>query len=107
MSSSVLSHEAVSSGWSKLARLPNWGEAPKRVNHVGEETPDATRTTRQCRLFEPHSQHPSHPSLTRPIHFRRYDMADPKKQEKDFTKEVDAILPETKALAEVRSFSAF
>ena len=97
-----------SSAWSKLARLPNWGEAPKRVNHVGGETPDATRTTRQCRvLFEPCSPHPSHLALAlaRPIHFRRYDMADPKKQEKDFTKEVDAILPETKTLAEVRSIS--
>ena len=105
MSSSVSSREAaVSSSRSKLARLPNWGEAPKMVNHVGEQTPDATRTTRQCRvLFEPHSQHSTPVALTRPIHFRRYDMADPKKQEKDFTKEVDALLPETKALAQVCS----
>lgn len=28
-------------------------------------------------------------------------MADPKKQEKDFTKEVDALLPEVQSLAQV------
>ena len=73
------------------------------VNHVGDQTPDATRTTRQCPvLFDPHSQYSTQAALTRRIHFRRYDMADPKKQEKDFTKEVDALLPETKALAQVR-----
>lgn len=73
------------------------------MDHVGKQTPDATRTTRQCRvLFEPYSdQHSALTSLARPIHFRRYDMADPKKQEKDFTKEVDAIILETKPLAEV------
>ena len=30
-------------------------------------------------------------------------MADPKKQEKDFTKEVDALLPEVQSLATVRT----
>lgn len=30
-------------------------------------------------------------------------MAEPKKQEKDYTKEVDAILPEAEALARVNS----
>lgn len=31
-----------------------------------------------------------------------YTMADPKKQEKDYTKEVDALLPEVQSLAKVR-----
>ena len=30
-------------------------------------------------------------------------MADPKKQEKDFTKEVDSLLPEARTLAKVRT----
>ncbi len=30
-------------------------------------------------------------------------MADPKKQEKDYTKEVDALLPEVQSLAKARS----
>ncbi|OBZ79449.1 26S proteasome non-ATPase regulatory subunit 12 [Grifola frondosa] len=37
---------------------------------------------------------------TTPSSFSTFLMADPKKQEKDLTKEVDALLPETKALAE-------
>lgn len=91
----------------KLAHLPNWGEASKMVNHVAIETPeDALRATRQSvpSLFEPRSCSSLPPNWhIRPIQFRRYDMADPKKQEKDFTKEVDSIIPETQALAKVRS----
>ena len=37
-----------------------------------------------------------------PSPFITLTMADPKKQEKDFTKEVDALLPEARSLAEVR-----
>lgn len=39
---------------------------------------------------------------TRPITLRIQDMAEPKKQEKDFTAEVDALIPVARSLAEVR-----
>lgn len=43
-------------------------------------------------------------SLHSPSHTRNtYNMADPKKQEKDFTKEVDALIAETTTLAAVRA----
>ena len=90
--------------------LPNWGEASKMVNHVAPQTPAGMRATRQSVLARQHPPlfpPPSHiffhdAWLAQPIHFRRYDMADPKKQEKDYTKEVDAIIPEARSLAEVR-----
>ena len=72
------------------------------INHVDGETLAGVRATRQ-------SVFPLHPPtslssnwLTRPIQFRRYDMADPKKQEKDFTKEVDSLIPEAQTIAKVR-----
>lgn len=61
------------------------------------------RATRQSppALFEPRYLY-SPAAFTAPIHFRRYDMADPKKQEKDYTKEVDAVIPEAQSLVQVR-----
>lgn len=41
------------------------------------------------------------PWYTYPVNYNHYNMADPKKQEKDYTKEVDAILPEARSLAKV------
>ncbi|KAI0931818.1 hypothetical protein AcV5_004788 [Taiwanofungus camphoratus] len=38
--------------------------------------------------------------LTRPIPYSSYNMSEPKKQERDFTKEVEELLPKTKALAQ-------
>ena len=74
-------------------RLPN---AAKHSQTPGRSAVDATR---QSHLFSyPHFT----PSCTRPTLYRPHDMADPKKQEKDYTKEVDALLPETKTLAKVR-----
>ena len=77
---------------SQLPRLPNRAKP--------QETPKdaALDATRQSHL---RSDTQLTPWVTRPITFRYYDMADPKKQEKDYTKEVDALLPETKTLAEV------
>ncbi|KAJ3556058.1 hypothetical protein NM688_g2234 [Phlebia brevispora] len=70
---------------------------PKRAKH-GEAPKDAALdATRQSHL---HSDTQLTPWFTRPILFRHYDMAEPKKQEKDYTKEVDALLSETKTLAE-------
>ena len=78
-------------------RLPNRAVAP--------ETPKdaAVDATRQSRLF---SDTQLTTSLTRPIIYRQYEMAEPKKQEKDYSKEVDAILPEARTLAQVRPRSA-
>lgn len=42
------------------------------------------------------------PWYLRPINYDHYTMADPKKQEKDYTKEVDEILPIARSLATVR-----
>ncbi|CAL1695167.1 unnamed protein product [Somion occarium] len=77
----------------KPKRLPK--SAPL-ARHVKKSAHDHN-ATRQSKLkpAEPHS------SFTRTIPYTRYyDMADVKKQEKDYTKEVDALLPETKTLAE-------
>lgn len=42
------------------------------------------------------------PPLTQPVDYTRYyDMADVKKQEKDYTKEVDTLIPEAQKLAGV------
>ena len=41
--------------------------------------------------------------LTLPVPTRTYDMAEQRKQEKDYTKEVDELLPETRSLAQVRA----
>ena len=97
----------------ELRRLPNWGEASKMVNHVDIETPEGMRATRQSVLTSEHpplfpSRPPSsasHTWLARPIHFRRYDMAEPRKQEKDYTQEVDALIPEAQSLAVRHYFS--
>ena len=43
------------------------------------------------------------PWHTPPTTLSTHTMADPKKQEKDFTKEVDALLPEVQSLAQVCS----
>lgn len=65
------------------------------------ETPEdaAVDATRQSRLFSD-TQLP--PRFTRPIIHRPHEMAEPKKQEKDYTKEVDAVLLEARSLAKVR-----
>ena len=76
---------------------------PRRLPNaaVHSQTPgrSAVDATRQSHLFS-HSQL-TLPS-TRPILYRPHEMAEPKKQEKDYTKEVDALLPEAKTLAKVR-----
>ncbi|TCD60049.1 hypothetical protein EIP91_010843, partial [Steccherinum ochraceum] len=59
----------------------------------------ATNATRQSLEFVS-AQLPSRPWYTRPINYNLYNMAEVKKQEKDYTKEVDALLPEAKSLAE-------
>lgn len=71
------------------------GIAPARLN--------ATRQSQALGLGLSTTTHANPKTwFTTPIQFRKYDMADPKKQEKDYTKEVDEILPQTKSLAEVR-----
>ena len=72
---------------------------PKRDETQGAPDASAVDATRQSRLFS--DTHLAF-SFTRPIIYRPHEMAEPKKQEKDYTKEVDALLPETKSLAEVR-----
>ena len=72
---------------------------PKAAAHHEAPGEAASDATRQSHLFSyPHFT----PSCTRPTLYRPHDMADPKKQEKDYTKEVDALLPETRTLAKVR-----
>lgn len=41
--------------------------------------------------------------LTLPVPTRTYNMAEQRKQEKDYTKEVDDLLPEARSLAQVRA----
>ena len=74
--------------------LPN-----QAVRLRGAPSASAVDATRQSHLFS--NTHLAI-SFTRPIIYRPHEMAEPKKQEKDYTKEVDALLPETKSLAEVR-----
>ena len=64
-------------------------ETPKRP------AVDATRQSHS------HSHFQLTDLFTTPVNYRHYNMADPKKQEKDYTSEVDALLPEARSLAEV------
>ncbi len=90
---------------SELAGLPKWARSEAHVGLAkGGKTPtrlDATRQSQQAGLGHSTTASFAQTWFTTPIHFRRYDMADPKKQEKDYTAEVDSLLPETKSLAEV------
>ena len=61
---------------------------------------DATNATRQSLEFVL-TQLPSRPWYPRPVNYNHYDMAEVKKQEKDYTKEVDALLPEVQSTAKV------
>ena len=72
---------------------------PKRAMPQGAPNASAVDATRQSHLFS-NTQHPA--SFNHPILYTSNNMAEPKKQEKDFTKEVDALLLETKPLAKVR-----
>lgn len=60
------------------------------------------------RQSDPKANKSQHSPFTRPVNYPRYyDMADVKKQEKDYTKEVDALIPEAQTLAKVcRSYLA-
>ena len=69
-----------------------------RLAQYGSGEGERLYATRQSSLRTATSSwHPSPTSLTTPT------MADPKKQEKDFTKEVDTLLPEARTLAKVRT----
>lgn len=89
---------------SELAGLPKWAQGAPHVSPTERgKAPtrlDATRQSQQAGLSTAAVSF-SQTWYTTPIHFRRYDMADPKKQEKDYTVEVDALIPEAQSLAGV------
>ena len=70
----------------------------ERLAQYGKQQGERLYATRQSSLSTATStwHPPPHSSFT------TFVMADPKKQEKDFTKEVDALLPEVQAEAKVR-----
>lgn len=71
-----------------------------RTRNEGVSATNATRQSLQSQFTQPSSQL----WLTRPVNYNYYNMAEVKKQEKDYTKEVDEILPEARSLADVSAF---
>lgn len=69
-----------------------------RITGYGKREGERLYATRQSSVRTATSSW--HASSTTPT-LSTYNMADPKKQEKDFTKEVDALLPEVQSLAQV------
>lgn len=57
--------------------------------------------TRQCSHYDSTTR--TARQLTLPVPTRTYEMAEQRKQEKDYTQEVDELLPETRLLAQVRT----
>ena len=94
---------------SELARLPLWAG---QVSHVAVaengKTPARQSATRQSSSADVipassvYNNTFTQSWFTKPIQFRRYDMAEVKKQEKDYTKEVEELLPAAQSLAKVR-----
>ena len=70
----------------------------ERLARYGSDEGERLYATRQSSVRTATS-----PWHTPPTTFSTHTMADPKKQEKDFTKEVDALLPEVQSLAQVCS----
>ena len=69
----------------------------ERLARYGKQQGERLYATRQSSLRTATSAWLSSSSS-----YPTYIMADPKKQEKDYTKEVDELLPEVRSLAQVR-----
>ena len=79
-------------------------------DHVYAESANAEKgnsrtdvsATRQCSSHYDSTTRTAR-QLTLPVPTHTYNMAEQRKQEKDYTKEVDELLPETRSLAQVRA----
>lgn len=74
---------------------------PSFIAKLGNPQIDVSATATRQSQSKPAFITTSTTIFTRPILYTKYNMADPKKQEKDYSKEVDSILPEARSLAQV------